>query len=157
MSLFPIKIFSAQWLTQFSNTLTIDVFIVSVQSGLKTHLVRIFSIPFLQQCNIITHSVQHSGQLCQFVRWNLRGYRSVAVLLPSEIYEVWAHAVLLAPAQLIHAQSGGHVLIRHLVPNPPSHVDNLEFQSVPLLAVLLNLGVDPLHQGVSFHQHIRKG
>ena len=127
------------------------------QSGLTTYLISIFSIPFLQQCNIITHSFQHSGQLCQFVRWNLRGYRSVAVLLTSEIYEVWAHAVLLASAQLVHAESGGHMLVRHLVPDPPSHVNNLELQSVPLLAVVLNFGVDPLHQCVSLHQHIRKG
>ena len=78
-------------------------------------------------------------------------------LLSSEIYEVGSHAVLLTPPQLVHAERGSHVLVSHLVPHPPPHVHHLVLQPVLLPAVLLDLGVDILHQRVPLHQHVGEG
>ena len=78
-------------------------------------------------------------------------------LLSSEIYEVGSHAVLLTAPQLVHAECSGHVLVCHLVPHPPPHVHHLVLQPVLLPAVLLDLGVDILHQGVPLHQHVSEG
>ena len=75
-------------------------------------------------------------------------------LLSSKVDKVGSHAVFLAASQLIHAEGGGHVLVRHLVPHPPSHVHHLVLEPVLLPAVLFDLWVDILHQGVSLHQHV---
>ena len=79
------------------------------------------------------------------------------LLLSSEVDEVGAHGVFLAASELVHAEGCGHVLISHLVPDPPSHVHHLILQTMFLPTVFLDLGVDILHQGVPFHQHVSEG
>ena len=78
-------------------------------------------------------------------------------LLCPEIDKVGPHGVLLTAAELVHAEGGGHVLVSHLVPHPPPHVHHLVLQPVLLPAVLLDLRVDVLHQGVPLHQHVGEG
>ena len=78
-------------------------------------------------------------------------------LLSSEVDKIRSHGVLLTAAELVHAEGRGHVLVSHLVPHPPPHVHHLELQSMLLLAVVLDLGVHPLHQGVPLHQHVSEG
>ena len=79
------------------------------------------------------------------------------LLLGPEVDEVGTHGVLLTAPELVHAEGGGHVLVRHLVPDPPPHVHHLVLQPVLLPAVLLDLGIHVLHQGVPLHQHVREG
>ena len=100
------------------------------------------------------------------------------LLLSSKVDEVGAHGVLLAAPELVHAEGGGHVLVSHLVPeekssneqelrcisyqyvsspDPPSHVHHLVLETMFFSTVLLDLGVDILHQGVPLHQHVREG
>ena len=49
------------------------------------------------------------------------------------------------------------MLISHFIPHPPPHVHHLVLQPVLLPAVLLDLRVDVLHQGVPLHQHVGEG
>ena len=50
---------------------------------------------------------------------------SVSVLLSAEEDEVRTHGEPLTVPELGHAQLGGHVLVRHLVSDTPSHVHDL--------------------------------
>ena len=75
-------------------------------------------------------------------------------LLGTKIDKVWSHGVSLTSSEFIHTESSCHVFICHLIPDPPPHVHHLVLQPVLLPAVLLDLGVDILHQGVPLHQHV---
>ena len=87
----------------------------------------------------------------------IEGLLFIYSLLCSEVNKVRPHGVLLTASQLVHTEGGGHVLVSHLVPHPPPHVHHLVLQPVLLPAVLLDLGVDVLHQGVALHQHVSEG
>ena len=81
----------------------------------------------------------------------------VTIFLGPKVDEVWSHTELLTSSELIHTEGCGGMLIGHLIPDPPPHVHHLELQSMLLLAVVLDLGVHPLHQGVPLHQHVSEG
>ena len=81
----------------------------------------------------------------------------VTIFLGPKVDEVWSHTELLTTSELIHTEGSGGMLIGHLIPDPPPHVHHLELQSMLLLAVVLDLGVHPLHQGVPLHQHVSEG
>ena len=137
------------------------------------YLVGVLPVPLVQQVHVVAHGHQRLPQQLQLRRVDLRGDRAVAVpepgklnkcaknknslLLCSKIDEVGSHGIFLATTELVHAEGGGHVLVRHLVPDPPPHVHHLVLQPVLLPAVLLDLGVHVLHQGVPLHQHVREG
>ena len=78
-------------------------------------------------------------------------------LLSTKIDKVGSHGVSLASSEFIHTESSCHVLICHLIPDPPPHVHHLVLKPVLLPTILLDLGVDILHQGVPLHQHVSKG
>ena len=55
------------------------------------------------------------------------------------------------------SKSYDEFLINVSSPDPPSHVHHLILKAVFFSTVLLDLGVDILHQGVPLHQHVREG
>ena len=51
-------------------------------------------------------------------------------LLCSKVDKVRSHGVLLTAAELVHAEGRGGVLVGHLVPHAPPHVNNLNINIV---------------------------
>ena len=123
----------------------------------RRHGVVVRAVPLVQQTDVVSHGDQHLPQHGQLAADDVGGDGTVAILLGAEVDEVGPHGEPLAVPELRHAQLRGHVLVGHLVPHPPPDVHHLELQPVLLAAVLLDLRIDVLHQGVSLHQHVRKG
>ena len=71
-------------------------------------------------------------------------------------HEIGSHRMQLRVSDFLHAQFIGRVIISCSVLNAPSHINNLEFKTVPLFAVGLQFGVGLTHQCISLLFHICK-